>query len=266
MYVLYINGKKIKALPEGIRLKKYLKTAMPSIIIYTLNEGLRFGRGIDYNIYAKDFVYNTGNQYFENGDLGFRYIGMLLQSLGMPFQAFVLLMSFILILSVLIFIRNFKECAPFALPLFLLLFYTATENLMRWFLGFSFVLIGFSFIVQENKPIKNYIYFTLFSLLSFFFHFAIIIIPIIYIVLIRFKRPLLKPVVSISLFVLIALSFQTSIMLSLKEYLNVFSMLSDKSTFYIDNAEQWLTGGASGLVFSAFPELYKTLLYIMEII
>ena len=73
MYVLYINGKKIKALPEGIRLKKYLKTAMPSIIIYTLNEGLRFGRGIDYNIYAKDFVYNTGNQYFENGDLGFRF-------------------------------------------------------------------------------------------------------------------------------------------------------------------------------------------------
>ena len=155
MYVLYINGKKIKALPEGIRLKKYLKTAMPSIIIYTLNEGLRFGRGIDYNIYAKDFVYNTGNQYFENGDLGFRYIGMLLQSLGMPFQAFVLLMSFILILSVLIFIRNFKECAPFALPLFLLLFYTATENLMRWFLGFSFILIGFSFIVQEKKSIKN---------------------------------------------------------------------------------------------------------------
>ena len=266
MYVLYINGKKIKALPEGIRLKKYLKTAMPSIIIYTLNEGLRFGRGIDYNIYAKDFVYNTGNQYFENGDLGFRYIGMLLQSLGMPFQAFVLLMSFILILSVLIFIRNFKGCAPFALPLFLFLFYTATENLMRWFLGFSFILIGFSFIVQEKKSIKNYIYFTLFSLLSFFFHFAIVIIPIIYIVLIRFKRPLLKPVVSISLFVLIALSFQTSIMLSLKEYLNVFSMLSDKSTFYIDNAEQWLTGGASGLVFSAFPELYKTLLYIMEII
>lgn len=266
MYILYINGKKIKALPDNTSLNKYLKTSIPSIIIYTLNEGLRFGRGIDYNIYAKEYTYNIGKSYFETGDIGFRYIGIFLQSLDLPFQAFVLLMSFILILSVLIFIKNIKECAPFALPTFLLLFYAATENLMRWFLGFSFILVGFSYILKEKRTKEDYILFIFFSVISFFFHFALIFIPFVYLLLMNFKRPLLKPSISILLFIIIGISFQSKIMLSLKEYLNVFLLLSDKSTYYIDNADQWLTGGATGLSFSSFPPPFRTVLYIVEVI
>lgn len=261
-----MNGKKIKALPNNIGLKGYLKASIPSIVIYTLNEGLRFGRGIDYNIYAKEYVYNTGKLYFENGDPGFRYIGIFLQNLDLPFQAFVLLMSFILILSVIIFIRNVKGCAPFALPMFLLLFYTATENLMRWFLGFSFILIGFSYILRDKKTIKNYVLFIFFSVISFFFHFALIFIPLVYIILMNFQRPLLKPSISILLFIIIGIGFQSNIMLSLKEYLDVFLLLSEKSTYYIDNADQWLTSGATGLNFSSFPPPFRIALYLVEVI
>lgn len=266
MYILYINGKKIKALPENVKLKRYLKVSMPSIIIYTLNEGLRFGRGIDYNLYAKEYVYNTGSLYFENGDAGFRYVGIFLQNLGLPFQVFVLLMSFILIFSVIIFLKNVKGCAPVALPMFLLLFYTATENLMRWFLGFSFILIGFSFILNDSKNIRSYLFFTIFSIISFFFHFALIFVPFVYIILMQFKRPLLKPTISILLFILIGISFQSKIMISLKEYLDIFLLLSEKSTYYVDNAEQWLTSGASGLSLSSFPPLFRVALYIIEVI
>ena len=265
MWILYSNGKKIQKLPDNVDMKRYMKTCIPSIISYTLNEGLRFGRGIDYNLYAIEYVNNTGINYFEKGDMGFRLIGITLQSLGLPFQAYVILMSFILILSFLIFLKNYKNCAPYSLPLFLLMFYLTTENLMRWFLGFSFILIGFSFVIKNNASKKSWLYFSIFTIIAFFFHFGTVIVPFFYFFLIRYEKPLLKPFWSILIFFIIGFSFQTQIMLYLKNYLDILLLLSDKSAYYIENSDQWLTGGATSLVFTSFPPLFRMLLYFSEV-
>ena len=268
--VLYMNGKKIKYLPDDATFVKYIKISMPSIIVYTLNEGLRFGRGIDYNLYAKDYFYNVGNSYFVDGDLAFRYVGIFLQSLGLPFQAFVILMSFFLIFSVVIFIRNVKDCAPFALPSFLFLFYSVTENLMRWFFGFSFILIGFSYIVADNKSIRNYVFFAVYSIISFFFHYGLILVPIVYIILIQFKRPILKPFFSILLFILVGVFFQPKMLLFFKDYLiGIFGfLLEERSSVYTSNIDQWLTSGSSilSLSFSIFSSKHIIGLYIVNIV
>lgn len=69
------------------------KAAALGIIIFTLNEGLRFGRGIDYNYYAIAFKQNLIN-HNSSWDPIFLFIANLLGYLGIPWQGYVILMSF----------------------------------------------------------------------------------------------------------------------------------------------------------------------------
>ena len=56
LFSLYYSGKRMSI--KGIAL---FKAAALGIIVFTLNEGLRFGRGIDYNYYAMAFNQNLIN-------------------------------------------------------------------------------------------------------------------------------------------------------------------------------------------------------------
>ena len=54
-------------------------------------------------------------------------------------------------------------------------------------------------------------------------------------------------------------------MLIFTEYLNLFSLLSDRSSDYIDNIEQWLTGGSDILTFKPFPSKPLIIVYCISV-
>ena len=253
LFILYRCGKNIA------KTKKLLSPAfIIAIISYTLNEGLRFGRGIDYNLYGSAFEsLERGGE--SNWDFSFLYIAKILIEIGIPWQGYVVLMSFVFILAAIILLRNFREVLPYALPLFVLFSISETENMVRWYLGFSFIMIGLGYLFGEKR--QNAIFF-LFSLLACTFHIALFPLVLAFYLLHLFKKPLFSPLWTLALYFAIAFVFQTDFMLPLVGMVNILSGTSERFANYGNQAEYWLTSGYAGREnFSALPNLQELIFY-----
>lgn len=234
-------------------------TVIIAILLYTFNEGLRFGRGIDYNLYALD--YNSLSRYsiVLEWDLGFNLFTRILIVLGFPWQGCVLIISFIFIISAVLFLKSYREVLPYALPLFIFFSLKETENMVRWYLGYSFILIALSFLFKEGKKMK--IMFWGMSILACSIHMGLFPIPIIFYVVYILRRPLLSPFWVFILYLLIGFLFQTTYMLEFEDQANIlfsyFGNVNDRFSNYSNNTELWLTSTYSGLKKSPFPTIQE---------
>jgi len=233
------------------------------VLAYTLNEGLRFGRGIDYNLYGMDYeeLEETG---YSEWDISFQYIARALISLDIPWQGYVLLMSFVFIVSTLMLLRNnYRDVLPLALPLFVLFSKAETENMVRWYMGFSFILVGLTYLLEEEENYK--MKFWCFSAFACTFHLALLPLPFVFYFLTLRKSTLLSPIWVLVLYFGIALFFQTDFMMYFLGMANILTATvdgySERFTYYSDNAEYWLTGGFAGVKTSAFPSIQEVLYY-----
>lgn len=237
LIVLYLCGKSLR---KDYRLLSY--AGIMSIFVYTLNEGLRFGRGIDYNVYWR--LYEEGAKGWDiEKDYVFTMFSKILITIGLPYQVEVLIMSFVFILSTLLLLKNFKEIVPVTLPLFVLLSMHQVENMVRWYLAYSFILIGFSLLLRSDG--KNTYVYSFFNN-SFLYSFGLApVLVVFYLVSLR-KKPFFSPYITLLLFYGIYFFFDSAFMLNLVEYVNLFSLInSDITDIYLQNSEYWLTGGFS---------------------
>lgn len=239
---LYKGGKSVRA-----ERRPYWHGLLFSIIIFTLNEGLRFGRGIDYNLYVdkyKNII--SGDEVFEPL---FTLMVKLFGSLNLPWQAFVVLMSFGVIYSGCKFLKSYRDKLYIILPLYAINVIIA-ENLMRWFLGFSFILIGMSFLITNSSIIEkqspSYKKFIFFSFLGCLCHYGLI--PIVFIILFISvqKKVLLPPYISIPIYFITLIAANNEILLGLAGIINLLP-LGERMSSYQDNIEIWLTGGYASL-------------------
>lgn len=256
LFVLYKSGKQI-AMNGTIG----SIAGIMAILVYTLNEGLRFGRGIDYNLYGMEYgELEAGRE--SNWDVSFQYIAKFLINLGVPWQGYVLLMSFVFIFAVILFMKNYREVLPFALPLFVLFSMGNVENMVRWYMGFSFILIGLSFLLEGGeKACQKFCFFTV---IACTFHLALLPLPVVFYLLYRREKVLLSPVWVFILYFGIGFSFQTAFMMRFVELANIMGMMlggvSERLQNYSDDAEYWLTGGFAGSgPRSAFPRIQELL-------
>lgn len=250
LWALYKSGCRIARIRE-LSFKAMAKASWPGILAFTLNEGLRFGRGLDYNLYAAGFYGSSSVDLWERFEPIYAYVTVFMKDNGLSFQWIVVLTSFTLIVSLVCFVRNFREAAPWGLPAFAVLYQQQAENLMRWFFGASFLIIGFSFLLKEGRKKKDVMLYVFFSVVSVLVHYGLFVMPVAYYLMILPKRPLLKPWMAISLFFLTAAYFQIKVMLAFTDYLNVFTLFSDRAEGYVSAGEQWLTSGSDILTFSA---------------
>lgn len=245
----------------GLHLQKKWKiisaAGLSSLLVYTLNEGLRFGRGIDYNLYWRGYM-NLEHGWDTQTNIGFYILEKTLVLFNLPWQACVIIMSFIFILATLILMKNYRQVIMFALPLWVFFTKESVENLMRWNLAFSFIMIGLSFLLQEDKII-NYKFWIL-SLIGATFHYAILPIPIVFNLLYFFNKPIIKPVYALVIFLVISLLFEVKFMMHFANMLNNLSFMGDKFQGYIDNAEFWLTKSVGGVRSSSWIGGYQTFL------
>lgn len=236
--VLYIGGLSLK------RDYKILSiSGIAIIIVFTFVEGLRFGRGIDYNHYWE--VYNNimaGHEY----EKSFVY-NMICETLiyfSLPFKFMVALMSLVYIWALLFFLRNYRNIVHIALPLFVFFSYNETENMVRWYLAYSFLLIGIFYLLKVGSLNFKFLFFTI---LACSLHYAFFPVPIVFFILSRFNKPIFHPFVSIIVFLGIYFLFETEYMESLVEMIQALTIVSDSAYgSYVDNAEYWLTGGFQG--------------------
>lgn len=257
-FVLYQSGRSLR--------KRYIimsRAGITAILVYTLNEGLRFGRGFDYNTGGKGYELFAmyGGEYVNH--IGYVYLVKFFVNMGIPWQGCVMFMSFMFIVGFLFLLRNFKEVAPFALPLFVLTSLNTVENLFKWYLAFSFFMIGLSYQIKKKDGI--HLYYVFFSLIAILFHVAFIPIPLVFYIITKFEKPLLSPFWSITLFFLIAFFFQSSFMLNFVDQFNALATMSDRLSGYAEDAEAHLTEGFGGRETSALPG-YGELFFLFIII
>lgn len=218
--------------------QKYWVYMIPCILFFSLNEGLRFGRGADYNGYFFKYPDILSGRADQANEFLFQLFCKFNDFLGLPYQGLIFLMSLVLAISAAIFLKDHKKIIGFALPLFYL-FSIEAENLMRWFLGFSFIFIGISYL---NKG--KYIPFLSLGFIACLFHNGLAMVIPIFLGVYFIKRPILYPLLAIGIYLGLYFLFSTEYMKGIASVISKLSV-SDQYANYTENAEDWLTGTAN---------------------
>lgn len=201
--VFIIFGKKILKVCSS---KEYWKLSVVPILTYSLIEGLRFGRKIDWNVYY--FRYEQLGQnvnFLDDYEPLFRYICHILYQLGIPYPGFIFLQCLFFIICVFVVIENFKGCCRWIVPL-ILVCATGNEMFIRWFLSFSFVLLSLNSFIK-----KKYIYTAIWFFCAFSCHSGIIVFALFFILYKFFNSHTLPPIAAV------VLLFVTTFIMSLSD-------------------------------------------------
>lgn len=215
--------------------KHYWAYMCIAILIFSLNEGLRWGRGTDFNNYYLAYQEISKYKFSSDFEPFFTCLVLLCNYLEFNYQAFVILLSFILILSASIFLQNHKNGLTYALPLLTFYLFMA-ENLMRWFLAFSFILISLYYLEK-----KKYLFYIILSTVAVLTHYASIIPIIVIFIIFHIKKIILPPLVALTIFCVLFIIFKPTYMSFLAELIQQVQ-LANRFSGYQQNAEVWLTG------------------------
>lgn len=221
--------------------KSYWKLATLPIIIFTLFYGLRFGRLIDYNLYAIRY-YNLGKHLDDEYELLFRYICHWGASLGIHYQFLILLSTFLVIFSVFCLFKNIKyrESLFYILIIFLFVV-TPIEQLIRWYLAAAFYIFAIFYFLNHN-----YIRFGLFATCACLTHIGYVPLIVFFIAIYLIRIQLIPCYICIILLILTTFLGETKILDNLALYLNILSF-NDKSSQYVDSFSQLVTEGSKGI-------------------
>lgn len=138
----------------------YWGVCLCPILLYSFMEGTRWGRGVDYM-----YNYYIANNIVKSYDIVYDTWAMILSKIGLPWVAFFVTVSFLLIFSIVLYAKLFHKAF---IPMVILVYAFSmqqSENLMRQYAAISFILISlFSFIK------KRFFFVTIFFLLAYFTH------------------------------------------------------------------------------------------------
>lgn len=207
-----------------------------SIILYSLIEGLRWNRGVDYYNYYLEL---TGGFYErENSELLYQLIIDICSSL-FPYWLVFIGYSFLFIYSYTLIIKHFPKTAVWSFPLFFLITEAGAENLIRQFIGISFFLLAFNAYLQ--KRFKTML---LFLLAIPLIHLSGIFVIIVFllITLLDIEKRMQKPWLLILIYLVLYMTWDTSYLSGFAESLGSININSDVGMGrYVENADRWFT-------------------------
>lgn len=207
------------------------------VLGFTLIEGLRFGRGIDYNVYHNVFVLHQIGSYENGKAILFDSLCELLVILNLPYQSMILICSGILSFSIMSWLKHYPLVLMSSLLWFCSSYLITTENLFRWYTAFSFVLLGLHELINCNT--KKYI---LFSSIGAGFHIMMIFPIILFYLLNKLKSNIVNPWIALLLYIVLSIVWSSDFMLKFIPFANFIITQVDSYQSYGDNLSQWLTG------------------------
>lgn len=215
--------------------KYYWSYAIVPIILFTLVEGLRCGRGIDWCGYS--YVYqdlalgkDTGHEPL------FTLVWGFFSSMGVPYWGVISFCSFLYIYSIFFLIKPYRNVCKIAVPLVVLVGAIVAENLIRWYMGLSLLFISIRVFLQGKKSIAFLIAF--FSVLI---HYGLFLfLPFLF--LLNCKTPLISPVkMTVGVFVL-SVVFSPEVLSVFAFVFDYLLLFSDRFYHYTTDPVGWLTG------------------------
>ena len=227
------------------------------IVLFTIVEGSRFGRGIDYNVYADAWVWEYAQPPLIFETFLFRLLCKLIFYTGLPYQTLIYLTSFILILGGIKFLKNFRMGLCYTLPIFVYLVY-AGENMFRWYTAF-----GLWLLVLDSWIAKKYIMMFSYIICCLGMHVMFFPYMFLFFVIVQYKKILFKPLTAIIVFLVLALIWENSYMKHFSSVVSILLAQSNHYAGYADNASVWLTASnRDEVVYSIMNYLGMLLVHI----
>lgn len=218
--------------------KSYWKLSVLPIIVFTLFYGLRFGRLIDYNLYAVRYR-DLGKYLDDEYELLFRYICHWGASLGIHYQFLILMITFLVILSIFYLFKDIKYRGAF--PYILLVFLVVIvpiEQLVRWYFAAAFYVFAIFYFLKAD-----YVRFGIFAVCACLTHIGYLLLIAFFIIIYYVRMQLIPRNICIILLIFSVFLGETKVLADLSPYLNVLS-LNDKTSRYVDNFSTLVTEGS----------------------
>ncbi|GAB4043921.1 hypothetical protein GCM10028810_08060 [Spirosoma litoris] len=219
--------------------KYYWALSSFAIIAYSLIEGLRYNRGVDYMHYKKLFEHSLNlNAYWEEDTVEplFQFINKSLNTIGFSYPVAFIIYSFILIYGLFYWTKQYRNFAFLTIPIFFLFTISQSENLIRQFIAFSFVLISLTFFLK-HKWFK----FGIIFLASTLIHSSVIVyLPFIF--LFRFIDGAFANIYVILTLYLLSWLWKPEYWGEYNEYFKYLQITAGTYDRYIDDSDKWLSG------------------------
>ena len=127
--------------------RNYWKYSSICIIFYSLIEGLRWNRGVDYPHYYQDL---TGKLFTDYDEIVYWGWIQFFKFTGLPYWVGFIFYSFVFVYGFCFLIKKFKNQAIWALPLFFIVTISSSENLIRQFLAMSMFEFALYFFLEKK--------------------------------------------------------------------------------------------------------------------
>lgn len=210
----------------------YWKYATIPIIAYTIEEGLRWGRETDWSLYYKVYSILAGGEW-TNHEFLFQILWKAFAFCGLPYPAVISICSFLFIFSLFFFLKNYKEVIWIALPLCVANHLIAASNLIRWYTAISFFLISLG-LINRKKTLAGYVL----LMLSFFFHYGMAPIGLIYL-LCKNCKCIAKPFWAVVTCLALIFLFDKSVLSHFSVLYNIFNGIG-RFAMYFDHGMERL--------------------------
>lgn len=215
----------------------FWKSSLIPMIFFALEEGLRYGREIDWCVYYN--VYEDIKKGIDTGhELLFTLIWKFFGLMSVPYPVLITICSFLLIFSIFYLFKPYQRCLYLIVPMVIIYCAYSATNLIRFFMGLSFLFISLRLFLDGKKTPS-----IIFMLCSVMTHVGLILlIPLLY-GLNYVKRPLLRPKASITLCILLMFFFDKSILANFSFVFNLFQNVDRLSHYAIDGASWLVSNG-----------------------
>lgn len=247
---LMLQKRSINSSGTSIYFYPFYWAVLPGCIVYTIVEGLRYGRATDYFSYHDTFIGLRNVNY----EPLFGVFVKLLNITNAPFYLGFVICSFVLILSGCLLIKEIRFAGLLALPLFYLDTISQSSNLVRMYVALSLILLALKYLIQNRN---NRVF--IFLGLAFFTHYSsIILFPFMYLFN-KYDNPFKSRYIITILFLIfnlstIGLEFIADDLSSLK----IFGLYLN----YLDSANVWILGEGIENIKSDFSIFYYVRSYL----
>lgn len=216
-------------------IRHYWKWAMLPILVFALEEGLRWGRGIDWCGYSNEYErialgVDTGHEPI------FVFVWKLFSCIGLPYWGCIFICSLFYVSSIFFLVKPYKGVCKFLVPMIVLVTALLAENLIRWYMGLSCLYISFGLFLR-GKRIQSFGVAVVSVLIHYGLFVFLFLIP-----LSNIKKTILSPAKVLLFSLLLLLAFNPKLLAQFSFLFDYLLLFSGRFEHYSENAEGWLTG------------------------
>ncbi len=216
--------------------------AIIALVFYSLIQGLRWNRGVDYHHYYSDLI---GRWETPDPEPVYEFIVNIISNvLYLPYWAGFIIYSALLIGAFLLVLKLVPKAAVWALPLFFLIT-PSSENIIRQYLALAFVIYAFYAYLKGNKLLQ-YIFLAIVPLIHVSGLFAVVM----FILFTNLKIRLKSPIGLVAGYLLLYFFWNDSFFSLLTDSLSNLNVDGDHRMLgYTEDAGRWFSEeGSIGLV------------------